>query len=85
MVTKLLFRSIRIGSVLGYESYTEISSDRGSGSYSRWDQLDIFANGRYFKRAKWGRVAEGSGEDPYLGSEIAKAMVYGYQGMTYQK
>lgn len=30
--------------------------------------------------ARWGRIAEGSGEDPYLGSEIAKAMVRGYQG-----
>jgi beta-glucosidase len=29
---------------------------------------------------RWGRVAEGSGEDPFLGSEIAKAMVRGYQG-----
>ncbi len=29
---------------------------------------------------RWGRVSEGSGEDPYLGSEIAKAMVYGFQG-----
>ncbi|MFA6769451.1 MAG: glycoside hydrolase family 3 N-terminal domain-containing protein, partial [Parabacteroides sp.] len=29
---------------------------------------------------RWGRIAEGSGEDPYLGSEIAKAMVNGYQG-----
>jgi len=29
---------------------------------------------------RWGRVAEGSGEDAYLGSQIAKAMVYGYQG-----
>jgi beta-glucosidase len=29
---------------------------------------------------RWGRVAEASGEDPYLGSEIAKAMVKGYQG-----
>jgi len=29
---------------------------------------------------RWGRVAEGSGEDPYLGSLIAKAMVKGYQG-----
>jgi len=29
---------------------------------------------------RWGRVSEGSGEDPYLGSQIAKAMVYGYQG-----
>lgn len=29
---------------------------------------------------RWGRVSEGSGEDPYLGSQIAKAMVKGYQG-----
>jgi beta-glucosidase len=29
---------------------------------------------------RWGRVAEGGGEDPYLGSQIAKAMVRGYQG-----
>ena len=29
---------------------------------------------------RWGRIAEGSGEDPYLGSKIAKAMVHGYQG-----
>ncbi|MCF0172974.1 MAG: beta-glucosidase BglX, partial [Bacteroidales bacterium] len=29
---------------------------------------------------RWGRVSEGNGEDPFLGSEIAKAMVYGYQG-----
>jgi beta-glucosidase len=28
---------------------------------------------------RWGRVSEGSGEDPYLGSAIAKAMVNGYQ------
>jgi len=28
---------------------------------------------------RWGRIAEGSGEDPYLGSMIAKAMVKGYQ------
>ncbi len=28
---------------------------------------------------RWGRIAEGSGEDAYLGSQIAKAMVYGYQ------
>lgn len=29
---------------------------------------------------RWGRMSEGSGEDPYLGSEIARAMVRGYQG-----
>ena len=34
---------------------------------------------------RWGRIAEGSGEDPYLGSQIAKAMVTGYQGNDYTK
>lgn len=29
---------------------------------------------------RWGRVSEGNGEDAYLGSQIAKAMVKGYQG-----
>jgi len=29
---------------------------------------------------RWGRIAEGAGEDAYLGSQIAKAMVEGYQG-----
>ena len=28
---------------------------------------------------RWGRIAEGSGEDSYIGGEIAKAMVKGYQ------
>lgn len=30
--------------------------------------------------ARWGRVMEGAGEDPYLGSLIAKAQVEGFQG-----
>ena len=29
---------------------------------------------------RWGRVAEGAGEDPFLGSRMAEAMVRGYQG-----
>ncbi|UPL47498.1 beta-glucosidase BglX [Hymenobacter sublimis] len=29
---------------------------------------------------RWGRISEGSGEDPYLGSQIARVMVRGYQG-----
>jgi beta-glucosidase len=29
---------------------------------------------------RWGRVAEGAGEDPHLGSEMARASVEGYQG-----
>jgi beta-glucosidase len=35
--------------------------------------------------ARWGRIAEGSGEDTYLGSQIAKAMVQGYQGNDLSK
>ena len=30
--------------------------------------------------ARWGRIVEGGGEDPYLGGELAKAYVRGYQG-----
>ena len=29
---------------------------------------------------RWGRVSEGSGEDVYIGSKIAEAMIKGYQG-----
>lgn len=36
--------------------------------------VDVCHDGR------WGRISEGSGEDPYLGSRIAEAMVRGYQG-----
>ncbi|MGH9966827.1 MAG: beta-glucosidase BglX [Pyrinomonadaceae bacterium] len=32
---------------------------------------------------RWGRIAEGSGEDPYLGSELARARVRGFQGRDY--
>jgi beta-glucosidase len=31
---------------------------------------------------RWGRIAEGSGEDPYLGSLLAAARVRGFQGTT---
>src|SRR6188472_2011978 len=34
---------------------------------------------------RWGRIAEGGGEDPYLGSQVAKAMVKGYQGDDLRK
>jgi len=29
---------------------------------------------------RWGRISEGAGEDPYLGSEVARARVRGFQG-----
>jgi beta-glucosidase len=32
--------------------------------------------------ARWGRISEGSGEDPFLGGKIAGAMVKGYQGSS---
>ena len=31
---------------------------------------------------RWGRVSEGAGEDPYLGSKIAAARVHGFQGKS---
>ena len=33
--------------------------------------------------ARWGRVSEGNGEDPYLSALIGAAMVRGYQGATF--
>jgi len=33
--------------------------------------------------ARWGRIAEGAGEDPYLGSAFARARVRGFQGSDY--
>lgn len=32
--------------------------------------------------ARWGRIVEGAGEDPYLGSVMARAYVRGYQGKS---
>ncbi|MCF0176646.1 MAG: beta-glucosidase, partial [Bacteroidales bacterium] len=50
----------------------EASSNGISWTYS--PMVDIARD------ARWGRIAEGSGEDPYLGSLMAAAMVRGYQG-----
>ncbi|MFV0419754.1 MAG: beta-glucosidase BglX [Dysgonomonas sp.] len=51
---------------------TEASADGISWTFS--PMVDISRDPR------WGRFSEGSGEDPFLGGQIAKAMVYGYQG-----
>lgn len=32
--------------------------------------------------ARWGRISEGAGEDPFLGAEIARARVRGFQGQS---
>lgn len=51
---------------------TEASADGISWTFS--PMVDITRDPR------WGRVSEGNGEDPYLCSLIARAMVQGYQG-----
>ncbi|HEX8068649.1 MAG TPA: beta-glucosidase BglX [Pyrinomonadaceae bacterium] len=33
--------------------------------------------------ARWGRIVEGAGEDPYLGAQMARARVLGFQGADY--
>jgi len=61
----LIERSARIAAV-------EASADGINWTFS--PMVDISRDPR------WGRVSEGSGEDPYLGSQIATAMVKGFQG-----
>ncbi len=56
---------------------TEASADGINWTFS--PMVDISRDPR------WGRISEGSGEDAYLGSQIAKAMVKGYQGTDLSK
>lgn len=51
---------------------TEASADGLNWTFS--PMVDIARDPR------WGRIAEGAGEDQYLGAQIARAMVRGYQG-----
>jgi beta-glucosidase len=67
---KLVERSARIAA-------TEASADGINWTFS--PMVDIARDPR------WGRIAEGSGEDAYLGGQIAKAMVKGYQGTDLTK
>ncbi|MGI4887327.1 MAG: beta-glucosidase BglX [Janthinobacterium lividum] len=59
------------------EKTARIAADEASADGVNWvysPMVDIARDPR------WGRIMEGSGEDPYLGSQIARAMVRGYQG-----
>jgi beta-glucosidase len=60
---------------------------------SRLTALEATASGINFNFApmvdiardpRWGRVSEGAGEDPYLGSAIAVARIRGYQGKDFK-
>jgi len=59
------------------ERAARVAAREASASGIRWTfspMVDIARDTR------WGRMAEGSGEDPYLGEEMARAYVRGYQG-----
>jgi beta-glucosidase len=66
----LIERSARIAAV-------EASADGLNWTFS--PMVDIARD------ARWGRIAEGAGEDPYLGAQIARAMVRGYQGGDFSR
>lgn len=57
----------------------QVAADEASASGINWTfgpMVDISRD------ARWGRVMEGAGEDPYLGSKVAAARVLGFQGDT---
>jgi len=56
-----------------------VAAREASASGIRWTfspMVDIARD------ARWGRMAEGAGEDPFLGSMMARAYVRGYQGTS---
>lgn len=59
------------------EKYARIAAKEATANGIAWTyspMVDITRDPR------WGRVAEAAGEDPWLGSKIAEALVKGYQG-----
>ncbi len=55
----------------------EIAAIEASSDGINWTFAPMVDIGR---DARWGRVMEGAGEDPYLGSRVAEARVIGFQG-----
>ena len=59
------------------EATARVAAEEAAAQGIRWTfspMVDIARD------ARWGRIAEGAGEDPYLGSVLARAYVRGYQG-----
>ena len=54
-----------------------VAADEASASGINWT---FGPNVDVSHEARWGRVMEGAGEDPYLGSKVAIARVTGFQG-----
>lgn len=59
------------------EKAMRVAAKESSHSGIRWTYSPMVDIAR---DARWGRIVEGAGEDPYLGSAIAAAYVRGYQG-----
>ncbi len=62
---------------MAIERMARISAEEATADALNWvysPMVDIARDPR------WGRVMEGAGEDPWLGSKIARAYVNGYQG-----
>ncbi len=59
------------------EMSARIAADEATASGLNWTFAPMMDVGR---DPRWGRVMEGAGEDPYLGSLIAEARVRGFQG-----
>lgn len=62
------------------EQAASVAAGEASADGIKWTfapMLDIARD------ARWGRVAEGNGEDPYLGAKMAEALVRGFQGEDY--
>jgi beta-glucosidase len=61
------------------EDVSRLAAREASAEGVRWTfspMVDIARD------ARWGRIVEGAGEDPYLGSAIAAAYIRGYQGKS---
>src|SRR5215217_554197 len=61
------------------ERVSSIAAEEATSSGIRWTfspMVDVARDPR------WGRIVEGAGEDPYLGSIMARAYVRGYQGTS---
>ena len=61
------------------EKVARAAAEESSSAGVRWTfspMVDIARD------ARWGRIVEGAGEDPYLGSAMARAYVRGYQGTS---
>ncbi len=59
------------------EKASRVAAQEASASGIRWTfspMVDIARD------ARWGRITEGAGEDPFLGAAMARAYVRGYQG-----